>query len=144
MNVRKAVVLRMEGNHAIVKVTAEGGCGRCSESGGCGSNVLGQLFRGGCRAYAAETSRLHAPGSTVDVSVAPEAPLLAAMLAYGLPLAGLLIGAAIGSSIHGDPGAAAGALLGLAMAALAALGLARRRAGQLRVRVVEAGDAAAR
>jgi sigma-E factor negative regulatory protein RseC len=142
MNVRKAVVIRMEGDAAIVKVNAEGGCGRCSESGGCGSDVLGQLFRPSCRAYAAKTDRQFDPGAEVAVSVQHRAPLFAAMLAYGLPLLGLLAGAATGASMFADAGGVVGALLGLSIAGALALAIVRRRGDQLQVSIVDQAEPA--
>ncbi|QSI75765.1 SoxR reducing system RseC family protein [Niveibacterium microcysteis] len=138
MNTRKAIVLRVEGATAVVKVGGDGGCGRCSETGGCGSDVLGKLFGGRCSSYSVVTDRPLTPGSEVEVAVEPRAPLLAATLAYGLPLLGLLVGGAIGEQYVGDTGAVLGAALGLAAFSVGAAFLARRRlAGGLAVRVVE-------
>lgn len=137
MSVRKAVVLRMEGASAVIKLDSQGGCGRCAEAGGCGSDVLGQLFRPSCRTYKAETLRPLHEGSEVQVSVEPGAPLIAALLAYGIPLLGVLGGAALGSLLAGDAAAAAGAAVGLVVSAIASVVLARRRGAQLRVRVIE-------
>ncbi|MCX9158280.1 SoxR reducing system RseC family protein [Niveibacterium sp. 24ML] len=137
MNVRKAVVLRMEGAAAIVKLDAQGGCGRCAESGGCGSDVLGQLFGPRCRTYQAEALHPFAAGSEVEVSVEARAPLIAALLAYGVPLIGLLLGASLGALFGGDAAAAGGAVAGLVLSAIVATAAVRRRGAQLRVRILE-------
>ncbi len=138
MNTRKAIVLRVEGASAVIRVSGDGGCGRCSEVGGCGSDVLGQLFGGRCSSYSVVTDRPLTPGAEIEVAVEPRAPLLAAALAYGLPLLGLLAGGAIGEQYVGDTGSVLGAALGLATFSVGAAFLARRRlSGGLAVRVVE-------
>ncbi|GAA5184583.1 hypothetical protein GCM10025771_38970 [Niveibacterium umoris] len=136
MTTRKAIVLRVEGGAAIVKVGAEGGCGRCNETGGCGSDVLGKIFGGRCTTYAVESDAALQAGDEVEVVVNPRAPLLAAGVAYGLPLAGMLLGAVIGSIAANDAGAVAGALTGCVAGALLAKMLAKRWVAQFNVQVV--------
>lgn len=136
MTTRKAIVLRMEGRAAIVKVGAGGGCGRCAEAGGCGSDVLGKLFGGRCTTYAVETDRRLSAGEEVDVAVRPRAALQAAAVAYGVPLLTLMGGAALGATV-GDTQAVVGALAGLLSGMVLAAFVARRMAAAFSVRVVE-------
>jgi positive regulator of sigma E activity len=81
-------------------------------------------------------------GSEVDVTLPERYLLLGATLVYGLPLAALLAGAVIGAVWwRSDVGAAAGAALAVAGAALAVIALRRRLEGavlaRLTVRPVE-------
>lgn len=140
MNMRKAVVLRVEGGSTLVKVGGDGGCGRCNEAGGCGGDVLGKLFGGRCGSYRVETDQPLAPGAEIVVAVGPRAPLLAAALAYGIPLLGVLLGAAVGAQRSGDAGAVLGAIVGLVSSSAVSMWLTRRKlAGGLAVRVVDSG-----
>lgn len=141
MNTRKAIVLRVDSDSALVKVGGDGGCGRCSETGGCGSDVLGKLFGGRCASYRVETDRPLSPGAEILVAVEPRAPLLAAALAYGFPVLGLLLGAGIGGAQWpGDAGAVLGAVAGLVSSSAVSMWLTRRKlAGGLAVRVIDSG-----
>jgi len=139
MNTRKAIVLRMEGATAVVKVAGDGGCGRCAETGGCGSDVFGKFFGGRCGSYRVETKQPLTPGTEIEVAVEARAPLLAAALAYGVPLLGLLAGAGGGALYSGDAGSVLGAVIGLiGCSALSAWLVRRRLAGGLAVRVADA------
>ena len=103
-----------DSTRAVVEVDAQAVCPRCAEGRGCGAGI----FSGGTG-----TRRLEArippdfdvrPGDVVRISLAPENLLRAAMIAYGLPLAGAGAGAAAAYQLDlGDPGAAMLALAGL-------------------------------
>ena len=67
------------------------------------------------------------PGTRVRVSLPADRVLSGALLLHGLPLAALLGGGAGGAALTGsDAGTLAGALIGLAAAALATRGLRQR------------------
>lgn len=111
--------------HAEVAVDAAGACARCRSGRGCGAGV----FTGASRR---RVIRLPVPvgeevtvGANVSIRIPGESLLLATLLAYGLPLAGLLGGAIAGIVV----GAADGVSALLAAAGMAAgIVVARSRA----------------
>ena len=133
--------------HAVVEVAASLRCARCASGKGCGAGLLGgddrprrvdALIAGGLDVR---------EGDEVRVELAPDSLLHAALIVYGLPLAGAVIGAGIAYLAGGDDlGAAIAALLGLA-AGMAAGRRRLRRAACLRrftptvtARLAAAGD----
>ena len=108
------------GLRAIVAVEAAAVCARCASGRGCGAGVF--TARQGVRrlevALAAGSNL--AEGDVVSIELAPGNVLRAALLVYGLPLAGAAAGAALAFAAGlGDAGAAAMALAGLAAGAVA-------------------------
>jgi sigma-E factor negative regulatory protein RseC len=108
------------GLRAIVAVEAAAVCARCASGRGCGAGVF--TARQGVRrlevALAAGSGL--AEGDVVNIELAPGNVLRAALLVYGLPLAGAAAGAALAfAAALGDAGAAAMALAGLAAGAVA-------------------------
>lgn len=131
---QEAIVARIEGDHAYVEVGGAG-CGRCHETGGCQSGILGQLFSSKPRQFRIANRIGAAPGDRVVVRVAEGATLRAALLTYVLPVLSLLLGAVAGTAL-GEAGnngayAALGALAGLATGVLAGLTLHRARIGEI-------------
>jgi sigma-E factor negative regulatory protein RseC len=129
---QEAIVARIEGDHAYVEVGG-GGCGRCHETGGCQSGILGQLFSSKPRQFRIANRIGAVPGDHVVVRVADGATLRAALLTYILPVLFLLLGAVAGTHM-GETGrsealTALGALTGLALGVLAGLTLRRARIG---------------
>ena len=119
------VVVRTEGEFAVVEAEAQAGCGRCDSVGGCSAGVLSRLFCSGPRQVRALNRIRARPGERVVLGVQEGALLRSAGLAYAWPLLLSLTGAMAGSSLAGDPvgrdlygaaGAAAGLLAGLAAA----------------------------
>lgn len=121
----RGVVRALDGHEAVVEVE-QGGCGRCHEKGGCGGQHLTQMFCAGTKTYRVDNPGGAVVGDKVTVAVAAGAVRRSANLAYGLPLLGVIVGAALGMQAGGDPGAMAGGGLGLVLAWL----LARWKAGQ--------------
>lgn len=123
---QEAIVARLEGDHAYVEVGGAG-CGRCHETGGCQSGILGQLFRTRPRLFRLANSIGAVPGDPVVVRVAEGATLRAALLIYALPVAFLLLGAvagtALGDAANNDAAAAIGALSGFVVGVLSGLTL---------------------
>ena len=120
---QEAIVARVEGDHAYVELGGAGaGCGRCHETGGCQSSILGLLFRAKPRQYRIANPIGAAPGDPVIVRVASGSTLRAALLIYALPLLGLLLGAVAGTALSGngdnDATAVLGSLLGLGVGIL--------------------------
>lgn len=127
MDVREGLVRRVEGGLAWVDIERRSGCGRCAESGGCGRS---------CERSAATYVMPAGPqiraGEQVFVSVPQGAPLVAALMSYGVALAALFAGAVAARVLAGDSDAAvaAGAIAGLG-AAVVWLRVARPRASIL-------------
>lgn len=132
---QEAIVARVEGDHAYVEVGGGGGCGRCHETGGCQSGILGQLFSSKPRQFRVANRIGAVPGEHVVVRVAEGAALRAALLTYILPVLFLLLGAvagtALGEASNSDASAALGALAGLACGVLSGLTLRRVRIGKV-------------
>jgi len=108
------------GQHAIVAVEAGAVCARCAAGRGCGAGVFAarQEVRH-LEIALAEGSNL-AAGDVVSIELAAGNVLRAALLVYGLPLAGAAAGASLAFALAlGDAGAAAMALAGLASGAVA-------------------------
>jgi positive regulator of sigma E activity len=104
---------------AIVDVDAETVCARCASGRGCGAGIFST--RPGSRRLeiAVDEDLFLTEGDVVDVRLAPRNVLLAALLVYGLPLAGATAAAALALVFSlGDAGAAAMALGGLLAGAL--------------------------
>ena len=115
----QGVVSRVEGGHAWVEVSVSGGCGRCHEAGGCGGVNIAQPFGKALRELRLRNDVDALPGDRVSVIVDDAVPLRAALLTYGAPVVGVLVGAALGTSlaVDGNPdllaalGAGAGGVL---------------------------------
>lgn len=118
-----------EAGVARVRVQRSGGCGRCHEEGGCGNTADSR-----CDEFVVLSEFDVKLGDKVRIVVPEGAALRAALLAYGLPLAGLLIGAALGFLLAGtDLACVLGGGVGLG-AGLLALRMGRHR-GAARPRV---------
>ncbi len=117
------------GDRLVASVARRRACARCLDGGGCGMGLLGR------RAADTVTLTLPAPrqrpaiGSRIALAANPGV-LAAALVGYGLPLAGILVGALSGPMA---------AVSGLAAGMLVARCLAR---GRVHWRVVERGHAA--
>lgn len=129
---QEAIVARVEGEHAYVEVGA-GGCGRCHETGGCQSGILGQMFSSKPRQFRLVNRIGAVPGDHVVVRVEEGATLRAALAIYILPLIFLLLGAVAGAELdgHRDASAAQGALAGFVFGVLAGLTFRKARIGKV-------------
>lgn len=112
-----ARVTRQEGGDAWVVSEAPTSCGACGGKG-CGSSVFARLWHPEEPEYRVANPIDAAPGEAVVVGLPEGALLRAALLAYGAPLALVLLGAMAGQFLYGEPGAMAGGLCGLLLAAL--------------------------
>lgn len=101
-------------------------CARCAAGRGCGAGIGGPDGRPR-RVNALIPAKYELEvGDDVRIELAPDRVLAAAFIAYGIPLAGGVVGAAAGYLAGlGDAGAAISALAGLAVGAY--LGRARLR-----------------
>lgn len=124
---RVARVVSVEGDDAFIQI--EAGCGRCHEPGGCGGVSFSRIFSRAVPLYRVRNSCGARSGERVRVVMPAGALTRQAMLAYGLPLGGLLLGAVLGDMATGsDGGALGGGGLGLFLGWLA-LRIRVRRAG---------------
>lgn len=114
------IIRDSRGARAIVDVQAGAVCARCAAGRGCGAGILGAGR--GKRRLNVTVNEAHdvAIGDTVSIELAPGNVLVAALVVYGLPLAGAAAAAALAYGLGlGDAGAALVALGGLFAGALA-------------------------
>lgn len=133
MITERARVLRVEDNVAWVQCESQSGCARCEAGEGCGAGLFSRLLRRRLQelplALPGNLENL-AAGDHVLLGLSVTAVQNAALLAYGLPLAGVLLGAFGGNLFPGgDPGALLGAVSGLAAGAWLARHSSKRLAG---------------
>jgi sigma-E factor negative regulatory protein RseC len=112
----RAVVVKIDGQHALVKADQADGCEQCAGKG-CGAGKLSRLFCSKPRHFQVYNPINASVGDEVIVSVAEGAVMRGIGLVYLMPLALLVIGATLGS-FWSQPGqsdsyAAVGALFGL-------------------------------
>lgn len=124
----RARVLRVEAGIAWVSCESQAGCARCAAGQGCGGGIFSKLLRGRLEELPVPTDLALAPGDFVLIGLAQSAVQNASLLLYGLPLAGVILGA-LGGWLLGasDPAT----FLGLAAGFAAGLLLARRGARRL-------------
>ena len=106
---------------ARVEVTAALSCARCESGKGCGAGLLGG--KGGNRCIEAQIPEGIAvqEGDEVHIELAPRNLLQAALIVYGLPLGGALVGAGVAYAAGlGDLYAALAGLGGIAAGVLIA------------------------
>lgn len=108
----RAIVVRLEGEEAVVEALHGGGCGACA-GGACSSGSMSKMLCVKPRQFRVRNKIGAHVGEEVEVSVVEGALLRSALILYALPMALLFVGAAAGSSRAGDAGAAIGALAGL-------------------------------
>ncbi len=113
----RAVVVAVDGQHAMVQADQANGCGQCSGKG-CGAGKLSRLFCSKPRQFQVNNPIDAGVGDEVIVSVAGGAVMRGIGLVYLIPLVLLVMGATLGSIWAQQPEqrdsfAAAGALFGL-------------------------------
>ena len=103
-----------DGVRAVVAVEFASACPRCATGKGCGAGIF-TAGSGVRQVEASVRSGLEiAVDDVVEISLAPDNLLRAAVLVYGLPMLGAVVAAAIAYALSlGDAGAALAALLGL-------------------------------
>lgn len=115
MDIRQGQVRRVSGRLAWVDVVRSSGCGRCDDVGGCGKACSARPTT-----YVIPISHTVAEGDRVEVSVPQSAPLVAALMTYGVGLAAMFAGALLARVVVGDSdlAVAAGAVTGLVASVL--------------------------
>lgn len=113
--------------HAVLDVDASAACPRCAAGKGCGAGLVTDAAR---RVDARVVPGLDVKaGETVTISLEPGRVVRAALLVYGVPLAGAVVGAILAWRMNlGDIGAAGIAIAGLAAGLVAARWRLRRSA----------------
>lgn len=142
MDIPKGTVVSVEtrAEHilATIEVDSMVACPRCAEGRGCGAGLVSGTARlRRVDAVAAPDMELQ-PGDMVSVELQPGRLLNAALMAYGAPLLGAVLAAALAFSFRfGDAGTAAACLAGLGAGMLASRLYLRRPAclGDLRLTV---------
>ena len=104
---------------AVVEIAAAPGCARCASGKGCGAGVLA----GDERPRSVEARIAHGlavrEGDSVCVRLAPKNLLRAALIVYGLPLAGAIAASAVAHLLGArDPAAVAMVLVGAGLGLL--------------------------
>lgn len=105
-------ITALDDDYALVSIVDKG-CGRCHEEGGCGGNNLAQMFCSSSKVYRVFNPRNARIGENVVVVIGEKTLFRGALVAYGLPLTSLFIGAALGQQYFGDTGSILGAACGL-------------------------------
>lgn len=118
-----AVVIRVERELALLEVVRRTPCGLCGQTRGCGISLWGKLFGHRGNVFRAVNGIGARQGDNVIVGVDERALLTSSLVAYGVPLFGVLIGALLGSVLGGDAAprdlyAVVGAAIGLALGLL--------------------------
>lgn len=119
-----AIIRDAGGARALVDVDAQAVCARCAAGRGCGAGVFSGRSGGRRLEVAVGQDVELAEGDIVGIELAPRNLLRAALIVYGLPLAGAASAAALAYvAALGDGGAALMAIAGLFAGAL----ISRRR-----------------
>jgi len=129
----RALVVEIDGRHALVQANQADGCGQCHGKG-CGSGQLSRLFCSKPRQFQVDNPINACVGDEVIVSVVEGAVMRGIGLVYLIPMVLLLMGSTLGSILAQQPGqedgfAAAGALFGLALGFVIAKWISWRQAG---------------
>lgn len=118
-----AVVIGVERELALLEVVRRTPCGLCGQTRGCGISLWGKLFGHRGNVFRAVNGIGARQGDNVIVGVDERALLTSSLVAYGVPLFGVLIGALLGSVLGGEAAprdlyAVVGAAIGLALGLL--------------------------
>lgn len=126
----RAIVIRVEGEAAVVEAVHTGGCGACT--GSCSSGSMSKMLCVKPRQFRVRNAIGARIGDEVEVSVAEGVLMRSALTLYALPLVALFAGAFAGAHWVGSSGQDAGAALGAAAGLLAGFALARLIAARQR------------
>lgn len=129
----RAIVVRVDGQYALVQSNQGNGCEQCSGKG-CGTSKLSRLFCSKPRQFQVNNPINAGVDDDVIISVAEGAVLHGVGLVYLLPLLLLVIGAMLGNLWAAQAGqrdaySAVGALTGLAAGFIFAKWISFRQAG---------------
>jgi sigma-E factor negative regulatory protein RseC len=113
-----AIVVSIDKGVASLEVIRNKPCGLCGQSRGCGISIWGRLFGHRPNIFKVQNTVNASIDQIVLVGVDESALLRSSFAVYGIPLALVILGATLGSTIfsdvlHADRNTALGALLGL-------------------------------
>ena len=113
-----AIVISIDQDVASLEIIRNKPCGLCGQSRGCGISIWGRLFGHRSNIFKAKNTVNAKVDQVVVVGVEENALLWSSFAVYGIPLALLILGAVLGSTLfsdalHTDRNTALGALLGL-------------------------------
>jgi sigma-E factor negative regulatory protein RseC len=112
------VVVAVAGDSAEVETRRQGACGSCSANGACGTSLLARYLGRKPLLLRARNLAGAAPGDLVVVGVPEDGLMRASLVAYLVPLLGLIAGGIAGPVLYpagGDGTAALTAFAGLAL-----------------------------
>lgn len=127
---QEAKVVTADADHVTISILQQSACGSCAAKSGCGTSVVSRLFPQRQQTLRLPNAIGAKAGNRVMIGL-PEAGLQrASLILYGLPLFGLLLGAALGDSVGGsEPMAIIGGLFGIVIGLGAVGWLSRRSSG---------------
>jgi sigma-E factor negative regulatory protein RseC len=113
-----AIIVSVDQNVASLEIIRNKPCGLCGQSRGCGISIWGRLFGHRPNIFKAQNTVNASVNQIVVVGVEESALLWSSFAVYGIPLALLIVGAVLGSTVfsdalHADRNTALGASLGL-------------------------------
>lgn len=118
----EAVVIRVESEHAWVRIRPHSPCGSCDPETGCKTVAMTRLFRGNNQEFRVRNPLQAKEGDQVRVAIADGLLLRSALWGYGLPLSLLFTGAVAGyfafPGSHQDLATFVGAVTGMVAALL--------------------------
>ncbi|MEM7284490.1 MAG: SoxR reducing system RseC family protein [Pseudomonadota bacterium] len=116
MILETGVVTRVAGRRVWVSASSQTECERCAQGRGCGGVFMNALLQDRLRQVKAVAQEELVVGQRVNLALAEQDLLTAAVLSYLLPTLSLVLGALVGHSLWpGDIGAILGSVLGLLM-----------------------------
>ena len=102
------------GLRAVVGIDVAAACPRCAAGKGCGAGIFVDTGRQRHVEASVRPGLQLSEGDLVEVALAPDNLLRAALIVYGLPMAGAILAAAVAYALAlGDVFAAVAALAGL-------------------------------
>lgn len=120
-----AVVIRLDGQFALVEAQRESSCGQCNAKKGCGTGMLENSIGRRAMQMKALNQCDAQPGDEVIVAVPEKGFIKSAFVTYFLPLLFMLLGAVVAQQLsinsgwaYQDIAALAGAGIGFAVALL--------------------------
>ena len=103
----RAVVRRCDSRWAYLQAERRSTCSSCSVSHGCGTAVLASVFKDRGVELRIENNFDARAGERIVIGLSDNALLMASALAYMVPLAGLIAGAVLASSLGYGGGSSA-------------------------------------
>lgn len=101
-----------DGVRAVVEVSVAASCPRCASGKGCGAGIFTASTSAAQPVEASVRKGLDvSEGDVVEISLAPDNLLQAAIIVYGLPMLGAIVGAGLAYAFSMRDSAAAGAAL---------------------------------